>query len=132
MTWIFRNQVRKMSKHYLIPADIHTCTSISEALEMLLDCYCSEIKDSPYEKFCKQLGVDPNKITIREALAHAGVIKGIGGDVNALKMIAERTEGKPREAEIEENPLKQLTDDEIDGLIKSEQKLIEGGGDEQS
>ena len=115
-------------KQSLLPQGARTCASMKEAFEMLLDCKCSEFMGAPYEKFCQELGVLPGNLTIREALAHAALIKGLSGDVNAQKFVTETTDGKPKDTDPVENPLKQLTDDELDGLIKNEQKLLEGGG----
>ena len=112
----------------LLPAGVKGCDSMKAAFEMLLDCKCSEFMGAPYEKFCNELGVHPNDLTIREALAHAALIKGLSGDVNAQKFVTETTDGKPKDAEVVESPLKQLSDERLDELV-NKQKLIEGGGE---
>ena len=114
-------------KQSLLPQGARMCASMKEAFEMLLDCKCAEMEGKVYRQFCDEFGFDPDRLTLREMLAHAAAMKGLGGDVNALKFITETTDGKPKDTDPVENPLKQLTDNELDGLIKNEQKLLEGG-----
>ena len=117
----------KKFDQFLLPPGARKLDSMKSAFEMLLDCKCSEMEGKVYRQFCDEFGFDADQLTLREMLAHAAAMKGLGGDVNALKFITETTDGKPRDTEPVENPLKQLTDDELDGLIKSEQKLLGGG-----
>lgn len=116
-------------KQSLLPPGTKNCDSIKSAIEMLLNCKCSEIEGKPYKKFCDDFGFDADELTLKELFAHASFMKVLEGDVSAMKFVSETVYGKPKEAEVEENPLKQLTDERLESLIKSEQKLLEGGGD---
>ena len=120
----------KKLDQFLLPAGARKLDSMKEAFEMLLDCKCSEMEGKVYRQFCDEFGFDADRLTLREMLAHAAAMKGLSGDVNALKFITETTDGKARETDPIVNPLKELSDDELDGLISNEQKLLGGGEDE--
>jgi len=83
----------------LLPAGVKGCESIKQAIEMLLDCKCSEIDGLPYRKFCEEFGFNADKLTLKELFAHASFMKVLSGDVNAMKFISETVYGKPKEAD---------------------------------
>jgi len=114
------------STQSLLPPGANGCASVSEAMELILSSFPAEFMDTQYMKACENLGLDPLKVTIGQMLGHTLIMKGLTGDVNAIKAVTERTDGKVIERLAEDDPIKMLTDKELD-ILEGELKLLEDG-----
>lgn len=100
----------------LLPPGAKGCGSVSEAMEIILASFPLEFKETKYLHACENLGLDPTKVTLAEMLGHTLIMKGLTGDVNAIKAVTERTDGKITENVQGDDPIKSLTDKQLDDL----------------
>jgi hypothetical protein len=109
----------------ILPPGAKGCGSISDAMKVLMSSFAIEHgEDNVYVQMCKELGLEPETTTLATMHAHTVNINALKGDMTAEKILHERTEGKITEKLIEEDPIRNLTDKQLDDL-EAEQLLLE-------
>ncbi len=115
----------------ILPPGVKGCGSVRKATELLLSSFAIEHgKDHAYVHMCQAMGLDPETTTLATMHAHTVNMRALKGDMTAEKILQEGTEGKVKERLPDEDPIKNLTDKQLDEL-EVEQKLLLENKDEQ-
>ncbi len=108
----------------ILPPGAKGCGSIRKAMEMMLESYPIEFGENhEYVEICLRLGLDPASTTLAVMHAHVVNVNALNGDMTAEKILQEGTEGKVKERLPEDDPIKNLTDKQLDEL-EAEQKIL--------
>ena len=114
----------------ILPPGVKGCGSVRKATEVLLSSIAIEHgADHPYVSMCKAMGLDPEVTTLATMHAHTVNMRALKGDMVAEKLLQEGTEGKIKERLADDDPIKNLTDKELD-MLEAEQKLLLENSDE--